>query len=340
MDSRQVFRDPELCQEFLDRFGELAEAAGPVTPAEDGGGPASMDVVPDVDAARDVVKEMNEGVHRPGSRPGLEAIIERFTRPVYLVQQSTFHVPADAFPNSEEIHAHLDAARTVLETRIPSAGRIDLRNHLMDWVGTGWMVTEDVLVTNRHVALEFATQTAAGFAFRKNFGKPPVKAFVDWRHEHQQPDESVFRIEEVLWIEPDDSVDVALLRVAATGDAAEARPVAIDLMTRAEVDAAGVGAWIGVVGYPAFDSRNDQADQQRIFDGIYNIKRLAPGTVTAIAGDDLLDHDATTLGGNSGSVVVDLASGKAMALHFGGIEHEHNEAVQAPRLREVLDRVL
>jgi endonuclease G len=49
-----------------------------------------------------------------------------------------------------------------------------------------------------------------------------------------------------------------------------------------------------------------------------------------------LDHDATTLGGNSGSVVIDLTSGKAAALHFGGIEGERNQAVQAPRVQQIL----
>jgi hypothetical protein len=72
---------------------------------------------------------------------------------------------------------------------------------------------------------------------------------------------------------------------------------------------------------------------------VYNAKRLAPGQITAVAGTDILYHDATTLGGNSGSVLVDLESGKAMALHFGGIEGQRNQAVQAPRVRQVLDRL-
>ena len=56
----------------------------------------------------------------------------------------------------------------------------------------------------------------------------------------------------------------------------------------------------------------------------------------AVSPDGLFRHDATTLGGNSGSVVVDLASGKAIGLHFGGIEGERNEAVQAPVLADLI----
>ena len=47
-------------------------------------------------------------------------------------------------------------------------------------------------------------------------------------------------------------------------------------------------------------------------------------------------HDATTLGGNSGSVMVDLASGEAIGLQFGGIEGERDSAVQAARVRELV----
>ena len=58
-----------------------------------------------------------------------------------------------------------------------------------------------------------------------------------------------------------------------------------------------VGDWIAVIGYPAQDSRNSMSDQQRIFDGIYNVKRLAPGRILTLRADGLLTHDATTLGG-------------------------------------------
>jgi Trypsin-like peptidase domain len=141
----------------------------------------------------------------------------------------------------------------------------------------------------------------------------------------------------VLWIEPEGSLDVALLRIGTQDLDGNGAPGVVDLMTRREIDDAGVGAWVAVVGYPAQDSRNDAADQQRIFDGIYNVKRLAPGQLTAVVAEDLLHHDATTLGGNSGSVVIDLESGKAIGLHFGGIQGARNEAVQAPRVREIID---
>ena len=335
MDSQQVFKEEAVKQEFLDRFDELRErapaAAGGLESLEGGPGPFTKD------AARDVAERMAEGVHEPGTDSGLEAIIERFTRPVYLVQDSTFVVPPDTFPNSEVIAEQLKGPRTTLEATIPSAGRIDLRNHRLEWVGTGWLVGPDIVVTNRHVAQEFARQSDEGFAFRQNPNGTNVVATVDWRREFERPDESRFRIKEVLWIEPEDSVDVAVLRIRDVGDDGEPAPKPIELMTRAEIESIQPGAWVAVIGYPAFDSRNNVADQERIFDGVFNVKRLAPGQVTRFAQQDVLHHDATTLGGNSGSVVFGLESGKAIALHFGGIEGSRNEAVQAPRVQEIVE---
>ena len=332
MDSRQLFKEPALKEEFLDRFAELkaaTAAAGGGLEGLEGGGYG-------LDDARGVAESMAEGSYDPGAEPGLEAIIERFTRPVYLVQGSTFVVPPDTFPNSDVIADQLKRARTGLEGVIPSVGRIDVRNHRLDWIGTGWIVDSDIAVTNRHVANEFARQDNGGFVFRKNFNGSTVAATVDWRHEFQRGDESRFRVTEVVWIEPEDSVDVGILRIARSGEAGEAAPAPIGLMTRAEIDATSQGAWVSVIGYPAFDSRNSAPDQQRIFDGVFDVKRLAPGQVTFFERQVLLHHDATTLGGNSGSVVFDLDSGKAIGLHFGGIEGNRNEAVQAARLQEII----
>lgn len=339
MDYRQLFSDPELRDEFLDRFGEIRSS--PEIAAVEAGGLERMGGLegglrlPSVDDAAAAAERMAEGTWASDDR-GLEAIIQRFTRPVHLVQQSTFVRPLDDFPDSEQIGQRLEAAREALERVLPSAGRIDVTNHRLDWVGTAWMVAPGVVITNRHVAEEFARRDDGGFVFRQNFGGRVTRASVDWRREHMRPEESVFRVEEVLWIEPDASVDVALLRITETGFDGEAAPAVVELVREGDLTGDTVGRWIGVIGYPARDSRNDAADQQRIFDGIYNVKRLAPGQVTAVVGEDLLHHDATTLGGNSGSVVLDLETGRALGLHFGGIEGEQNSAVQVGRVARIV----
>jgi S1-C subfamily serine protease len=329
----QLFSDPRLREEFLDRFHELADTMGGALESLEAIGPTKEE------AERAVVRmtEGRWGLDIDDGR-GLEAIILRFTRPVQLIQDDTFQPPPDPFPDSRAIADRLNRSRGALEAAIPSAGRIEVAHHRLSWVGTGWMVKPNVVVTNRHVAEEFA-RSDAGFAFRKNALGRALKASIDWRREHERSHESLFRVRQVLWIEPDDSVDIALLEIDPTGEAHEAQPRVIELVSAEELAACGVGAWLAVIGYPAYDSRNSDGDQQRIFDGIYNVKRLAPGQLRTIGYNGLVTHDATTLCGNSGSVVIDLASGKALALHFGGLEREDNYAVQAPRIRAILDRV-
>ena len=329
MDYRQIFSDMHLKDEFLERFSDLAELA-----TEEGlegleGG------VRTVDEVASAIANMQEGSWA-GSDPGLEAIIERFTRPVYLVQHSTFGPPPDDFWDSERLAQRLEDARYEVERAIPSSGRIDLRNHRQAWVGTGWLVGPSLVATCRHVAEQFAYGAEGGFAFKQNYEGRRVEATIDWRREHALPEESRFRVTQVLWIEPEPLFDIALLEIAGSGQEGEEPPGIIDLLTDAELEEV-LGRWVAVIGFPARDSRNDFNDQQRLFDGIYNVKRLAPGQLTAIRKDGLLEHDATTLGGNSGSVVLDLESGKAIGIHFGGIEGQDNFAVHASQLARIIE---
>ncbi|MCL6673260.1 serine protease [Streptomyces panaciradicis] len=125
---------------------------------------------------------------------------------------------------------------------------------------------------------------------------------------------------------------MALLRIDATGEDGESPPPPIALHTTG----ARVSGWIAVIGYPGHDSRADPADQQRIFDGAYNCKRLAAGQLIGIEGQDVVHHDATTLGGNSGSAVIDLDSGNAVALHFRGEAGRSNVAVHAAAVARIV----
>ncbi len=332
----QVFSDADLKSEFLDRFSSMAERAGY---APTGGGALegleSLESTPSVDDAAAAVEAITEGTW-DGADAGLEAIIERFTRPVYLVQDDTYRHPSDDFDDSEFIERRLATSRTVVESVIPSVGRVDLLNHRKAWVGTGWMVAPDIVATNRHVAAEFASKEGDGFTFDTNFKGQVVEANIDWYHEHDRPTVARFWAVEVLWIEPKPSFDVALLRITPNGQKGEEQPTPIELATADDVEQAR-DRWVGVLGYPARDSRNDLDDQQRIFDGIYNVKRLSPGKITSI-GPKAIEHDATTLGGASGGPVVDLETGRALAIHFGGLQGEENFAVKASDLRTILEQ--
>ena len=109
------------------------------------------------------------------------------------------------------------------------------------------------------------------------------------------------------------------------------------------------GGSVYVLGYPAPDYRNDTVVQRSIFGDRYFVKRLQPGAAMAppadaiirmepcssgAGPDDVMFHDAPTLGGNSGSCVVDLDSHQVIGLHFAGRYMQYNEAVALWRLVE------
>ncbi len=92
-----------------------------------------------------------------------------------------------------------------------------------------------------------------------------------------------------------------------------------------------------LVGYPATDNQGITPAEvlTRIFAGIYEVKRLQPGTITAISPTlPRFAHDCSTLGGNSGSVVLDLATHKVIGLHFSGGFRASNFAVALWKLAE------
>jgi V8-like Glu-specific endopeptidase len=66
----------------------------------------------------------------------------------------------------------------------------------------------------------------------------------------------------------------------------------------------------------------------RIFGDIFNVKRLQPGSLRNLfVWGKTFKHDCSTLGGNSGSCVVDLETGRVIGLHFAGRYGRHNRAV-------------
>jgi S1-C subfamily serine protease len=178
-------------------------------------------------------------------------------------------------------------------------------------VGTGFLVGDGLLMTNRHVASVFAVKAGASWKFTSG-----VSAQVDYKEEYQRDLSREFKVTDILGIHQ--TYDMALLKVAmkSKGKKAPAPLPIASSKPKATKDGDVV-----VVGYPAYDSRNGHAEMLEIFSNIFNVKRLQPGKSTGLTSQgkqSILGHDASTLGGNSGSCVVDLESGKVIGLHFGG----------------------
>ncbi len=258
-----------------------------------------------------------------------EAIILRLGRPSFLIQNDRFVIPTDQRVWSDR----LQPGRVQLESAIRAVGRVELQGHpSFPWVGTAWLVESDLIVTNRHVANEFARQSGRTFAFRPGVNGQLMRANIDFREEFQVSGEASIEIERVVYIAPDGPAqpDMAVLKLRTSVD----RPP-IPLANSSEPE----GEYISVIGYPARDDRRNDPDAAKsIFNDIYEKKRLAPGKVQGSDPSDLLvlKHDCSTLGGNSGSVVFDVTSGRAIGLHFGGRFELSNFAVRIEAVRRVL----
>jgi S1-C subfamily serine protease len=252
---------------------------------------------------------------------GLEAIVLLEGRPSILIENGHFAPPPAEW-------AILESHRATIENVIPSVGRIEVPGHpRVEWVGTGFLVGPTVIMTNRHVATEFSVKRrGAGWKFA-----PGIKPRIDFREEHKTPEAVEFDCVEVVWIHP--RLDLALLRVEPSSGSGKAMPEPLTVHYRTPKDTRE--RKIYVLGYPAWDGRRNEPEvMSSIFAGIYGVKRLQPGTIrTRLVLGPTFKHDASTLGGNSGSCIVDLESGKVLGLHFAGKYRRYNTAIALWKLR-------
>ncbi|MDB5950119.1 MAG: hypothetical protein JWR65_1974 [Massilia sp.] len=278
-----------------------------------------------VRSARAALEAMETGHELPvDGFESIEAIIAEKIRPAIDIVDGKFTV-------THPLWTHLStdtAIRTRLEQLIPSIGRIELPgNKRAPYGGTGFVVGTGLVMTNRHVAEIFAV----GMGDRRLAFIAGAAAGIDFQREYERPATRVLMVRRVVMIHP--YWDMALLEVEGLD---QGNP-ALHLTCRDT--RAMEGTQIAVVGYPAFDSRNPTLVQNDLFANRYGVKRLQPGelhgaTQAASFGKKVLaaTHDCSTLGGNSGSAVLDLQSGEVLGLHFGGLFHEINYCVPADAL--------
>lgn len=202
---------------------------------------------------------------------------------------------------------------------------MELKGSRYPYGGTAFVVGEGLLMTNRHVAEIFA----AGLGDRDLRFRPGITAGFSRSFAPSNDEVEPAAVTGIAMIHP--YWDMALLKVE--GLALAALPLATE-------DSQGFETQdIAVIGYPAFDPRNDPDVQAKLFDNRYGIKQLQPGKLRPRASTDsfgkavdAVTHDCSTLGGNSGSSLIHVSTGKVLGLHFGGEYLKRNFAVAAADL--------
>ena len=267
-------------------------------------------------AGRAVRKVQRDGEHAdltPEEEVGFEAIVLLVGRPALFIQNGRFFPPPDDW-------AVLEGNRAAIETACRSIGRIEVTGHpSIDWVGTGFLVAKDVVMTNRHVAEVFCQM---GSRRRWRF-KPGMAGQIDYVEELGSLNPAEFEFRSVIGVH--EEFDMALFRVRRTSVQGIAPPEPLTIA--AEAPFVAPKRQVYTCGFPAWDGRrNDPEPMMRIFQNVFNIKRLQPGEVCENRGPVFI-HDCSTLGGNSGSAVIDLETGHVVGLHYGGRYQQGNFAI-------------
>lgn len=255
----------------------------------------------------------------------LEAIVRTDgSRPSFLVRNGTVDLASSPVGTWRD---YILADETPLRAALACVGRIDNAGTPRSvHVGTGFLVAPDLILTNRHVLQDVADEEAGGWAFKPG-------AFIDFGREFRGR-ESVHprRLAKVVYAGKDridmfgpvvhGRLDLALVALEPADPPPPVTPLAVEAATDwAEAD----GPQVFIVGYPARPDPDLYPPTllEQLFRTTFRRKRLAPGVTTAplapTAAGWTMTHDATTLGGNSGSVV--LVAGRstvAAGLHYGG----------------------
>ena len=244
-------------------------------------------------------------------------------RPSLLIRDDSFELPA-----SPVWRDRLIEAETSIRRAVPSVGRVDLKDHPhpriaeMGHIGAAWMISETVAVTNRHVARTFGLRNGGEFRFWSD----GMSVHIDFRADHRHDEARNFPVARIIEIADDAEADIAFLQL----DRAPGLPQPIVLDEHYEDE------FIVTIGYPAWDPQIPPEMVRHVLDGVYDAKRLAPGRIVDAGSESMFRHDASTLKGSSGSVVLSLETGNAVGLQMSGAFNAESCAISTARLKDRL----
>jgi len=227
-----------------------------------------------------------------------------------------------------------------------SVGRIDLGAENSRPIGTCFAISENHVATNLHVLQDLAERDSDGLW---DGWAPNDRAFVNFQGEQNNPGAHSFEVTRVLQSGPGrigsdanpQRLDLAVLEVKPITDVPFPRAVSIDNIGATPLEERPATLQkerkLYVIGFPMNALGATYVnDVSLVFGGEYGVKQWAPGEILEMPGTHPQDtkewmftHDASTLGGNSGSLIMDFQDTDnpvALGLHFGGWARVENRA--------------
>ncbi len=284
------------------------------------------------------------------SRVGLEALVKLKGRPPLFVVNDQLD-PDD--PLKEEWHSlDFENEQEVVRNIAPSVGRIDLNGR---HVGTGFVISDGLIMTNRHVAQAIAKE------FKARQGRTWIlkagQVTIDFKCERDSADTHELPITGVVASGADyigDEIDLKHLDAAILSVAGQT-PKPLKFLPEFHKKYA-MGTQIAAIGYPAKPALGQYSAVSildveveraliKLFSCWWGVKRYSPGEllkakyVIAKPSNWALSHDATTTGGSSGSPIFLRDAGsrpQVCGLHFAGMTLSANLAHGASAVAEAL----
>jgi S1-C subfamily serine protease len=246
-------------------------------------------------------------------------IVVRLLRPVVFSHDGVLDDLPDSADHNlqpQDLKDLWSAFRDRIGSLIGSIGRIETTSGTH--VGTGFLVADGVLATNRHVlgvltfGCEVLTAGSAQVVYKYEEGKLNAPS-------------DIAKIEGVAAIHP--NLDMVLLNVVKQGRP----PLTISPTTVA------TGERVVAIGYPGEDRKNNPLFLSSVFNGKFGVKRAALGEVLDGIEVPAFFHDCSTTQGNSGSPIFSLDTARVSGIHRAGFFMYRNEAVDANSLRIFVD---
>jgi hypothetical protein len=288
-------------------------------------------------------------------RAAMEAVIRTDgTRPSLLVRDGRIdpdHPLADAWRDELRQRSDLIAECAAATGRIASSAP-----GARSFFGTGFLVDAAVglALTNLHVLEAINEDLPTALEPTGNSFRVQGDVFIDFVGESNNAQTNRFRVVEATPSRVDGAefarLDAALIRLEPTHPD-QFLPEAVRVVADLDLALGNTPSFclIGFPGSPPLMPADDGVDWGKIytvlFGNRFGVKRVAPGQVHkklgSIPEDErrwVFGHDATTLGGSSGSAVIDwLHGGATVGLHFSGLSLESNYAHDLGQCRASLE---